>query len=239
MMVSTIAMLLLTAAPAAGASASCPPASLQIRVTDREGKPLTAVHVIVQGAAPREGTTNVAGCISFGNMRAGTYMLRAERESFITLEKEFTVSAGRVTVVSASLSPAPARTIAPGLLANTKVLSIPDLAERHLIGREAVKESPIGCSGATDARLIQIREPLAIHAHREADETLYVVAGQGTLKIGDEEQRVAPGWFSIIPHGAAHSLVRTGKNPLIVVSTLNGQPCARTVAVARAGADRH
>jgi uncharacterized RmlC-like cupin family protein len=113
-----------------------------------------------------------------------------------------------------------------------KVISIPDLAERQLIGREPIKESPLGCSGATEAKLIQVREPLATHAHADADETLYVVAGEGTLKIGDEERRVSPGWFSIIPRGTAHAVARTGRNPIIVVSVLNGQSCAQTVAAA-------
>jgi len=170
-------------------------------------------------------------------MRAGKYMMRAERETFVTLEKEFTVVAQRPTYVMAALSPAPAAPIAraPSMAAGSpRVISIPDLAERQLIGREAIKESPLGCSGATDAKLIQIREPLASHAHADADETLYVVAGDGTLKIGDEERRVSPGWFSIIPRGTAHTLTRTGRNPIIVVSVLNGEACARTVATAAA-----
>ncbi len=232
-----IVAALLTTVPSEGAAtASCRPGSLQIRVTDRSGAPLTAVRISVQGTSAREGKTDAAGCVTFNNMRAGKYMLRAERETFVTLEKEFTVVAQRPTYVMASLSPSPAAAAAARAAApaagSPKVISIPDLAERQLIGREAIKESPLGCSGATDAKLIQIREPLASHAHADADETLYVVAGDGTLKIGDEERRVSPGWFSIIPRGTAHTLTRTGRNPIIVVSVLNGEGCTRTVASA-------
>jgi mannose-6-phosphate isomerase-like protein (cupin superfamily) len=241
-MLHMIFAALLAAAPstgieagAAASTAACRPASLQIRVTDKAGTPLTAVRVTVQGISTREGKTDAAGCVTFDNMRAGRYMLRAERESFITLEKEFTISAERKKAVAASLSPAPEPVrvaAAPVTAGNPKVLSIPDLAERQLIAREPIKESPIGCSGRTDARLIQIREPLASHAHADADETLYVVAGEGTLRIGDEDRRVAPGWFSIIPRGTAHTVTRTGRNPIIVVSVLNGESCARPVMVA-------
>ena len=229
-----IVAALLTAPSAGAATAGCRPASLQIRVTDRSGAPLTAVRVTVQGTSAREGKTDATGCVSFDNMRAGKYMLRAERETFVTLEKEFTVVAQRPTYVMAALSPSPAAIARmPSMTAGSpKVISIPDLAERQLIGREAIKESPLGCSGATEARLIQIREPLALHAHADADETLYVVAGDGTLKIGDEERRVSPGWFSIIPRGTAHTVTRTGRNPIIVLSVLNGESCARTVASA-------
>jgi len=240
MMFHLIAAALLATAPSAAAvPAGCRPASLQIRVTDRSGAPLPAVRVSVQGISTRDGKTDAAGCVSFDNMRAGKYMLRAERDTFVTLEKEFTVVAQRPTYVMAALSPAPAAAIArvPAMAAGSpKVISIPDLAERQLIGREAIKESPLGCSGATDAKLIQIREPLASHAHADADETLYVVAGDGTLKIGDEERRVSPGWFSIIPRGTAHTVTRTGRNPIIVLSVLNGEGCthiATTTASAR------
>ena len=232
-----IAAALLATAPSAGAaSASCRPASLQVRVTDRSGAPLTAVRITVQGISAREGKTDAAGCVTFDNMRAGKYMLRAEREMFVTLEKEFTVVAQRPTYVMTALSPAPMASVAPRApsmaAGSPKVISIPDLAERQLIGREAIKESPLGCSGATEARLIQIREPLASHAHADADETLYVVAGDGTLKIGDEERRVSPGWFSIIPRGTAHAVTRTGRNPIIFVSVLNGEACTRSASLA-------
>jgi mannose-6-phosphate isomerase-like protein (cupin superfamily) len=236
MMLHMVFAALLATAPSEGAAlASCKPASLQIRVTDRSGAPLTAVHVTVQGLSSRQGKTDAAGCVTFDNMRAGKYILRAERDTFVTLEKEFTVVAQRPTTIAAALTPAalPARAAAAIPLSGApKTLSIPDLAERQLIGREAVKESPIGCSGATDARLIQIREPLATHAHADADETLYVVAGEGTLRIGDEDRRVSPGWFSIIPHGTAHAISRSGRNPIILVSVLNGQPCTQTTAMA-------
>lgn len=211
-------------------------ANVEIAVTDREGMPLKAARVTIEGNSARDGVTSALGRVTLPNVRVGTYTLRVERDTYIALEKEFTVRAGRPMTVAASLSaaPPPPRVVS-GPVGTPRVVSIPDLAERQLIGKEAIKESSISCSGAAEARLIQIREPVAAHMHRDADEMLYVVAGEATLKIGDVEQRIAPGWFSMVPRGTAHSLNRKGRNPVILLSMLSGQPCPQVVANASAG----
>ncbi len=61
---------------------------------------------------------------------------------------------------------------------------------------------------------------------------LYVVAGEGTLKLGDVEHRVSPGWFSIVPHGTVQSVSRKGRNSVVLLSVLTGQPCSQIVAPA-------
>ena len=57
------------------------------------------------------------------------------------------------------------------------------------------------------------------------DEIVYVVAGEGTIRIADQSANVAPGSLSVIPRGLAHSFERRGKNPLIMLSMLAGAPC--------------
>jgi mannose-6-phosphate isomerase-like protein (cupin superfamily) len=106
------------------------------------------------------------------------------------------------------------------------MVSIPDLAEEEFIGREPVKETPIGCSGVATARLLQVREPLSAPSRAEADEMLYVVAGDATLRLGEGVQSVTPGWFSIVPRGTEYLLTRRGRNPVILLSVVAGQPCA-------------
>lgn len=236
---SALVLALLAAVPQAPSVATRPvtTASVEIAVTDRAGVPVKWAHVSIDGISEREGETSALGRVTLRNVKAGTYMLRVERATFITLEKEFTVRAGRPVTVAAALSPVPPPPppVARGPVGNPKVLSIPDLAERQLIGRESVKESPISCSGAAEARLIQVREPVTVHSHREADEMLYVVAGEATLKIGEVEQRISPGWFSMVPRGTTHSLIRKGRNPVILLSMLSGQPCPQILAKADAG----
>ena len=109
-----------------------------------------------------------------------------------------------------------------------------DLAERQLAGRSDVKESPIGCSGATGARLIQVVGPLTDEAHGGAEQMLYVVSGEGELTLGGKTERLKPGMFSIIPRGTAYALGRRGRKPVILLSVMGGQPCGSSPAFARA-----
>jgi len=105
-MVATLLLLLFTAGPhSRGASPTCQPGTLQIRVTDRVGKPLGFAHVTIQGAAQREGETNAAGCVTFNELKAGVYLVRVNRDAFITLEKDFRIVRGRRARVVAALSP--------------------------------------------------------------------------------------------------------------------------------------
>jgi mannose-6-phosphate isomerase-like protein (cupin superfamily) len=55
---------------------------------------------------------------------------------------------------------------------------------------------------------------------------LYVVAGEAMVKIGDKEQAVTPGWFSVAPRGTAHGITKRGRNPAILLSITSGQPCS-------------
>lgn len=239
MVAMTLIVLLLTPLQPTSAAQSRRLATLDVRVTDRTGTPVEGARVTAEGPVGREGETSAEGSITFRNVAAGVYRFHVEREGFIGLEKEVTVRAGTVASVEAALSvapappppplppvtapPKPAATLSVG---EPRMLSIPDLAEEEFIGgREPLKENPIGCSGATAARLVQIRDPLATQSHAEADEMLYVVAGDATLRLGEHVQTITPGWFSIVPRGTEYSLTRRGRNPVILLSILAGQPC--------------
>jgi mannose-6-phosphate isomerase-like protein (cupin superfamily) len=104
-------------------------------------------------------------------------------------------------------------------------VSIPAFLDKNFIGRDPLKESVLGCTPDATTRLLQLREPLAEHTHADLDETLYVVAGEGTVRANGESIPVAAGSMSVVPRGVAHSIERRGKNPLIVLSTLSGAPC--------------
>jgi glyoxylate utilization-related uncharacterized protein len=105
------------------------------------------------------------------------------------------------------------------------MLSIPDLAEHSLSGKDALKVFPIGCSGASLSRLIVLRDAIPSGANNDAEETLYLVAGEATLTLGGKEQPITPGWFTIVPRGTNYALGRKGKNPAIILSTVYGRPC--------------
>jgi len=230
--------------PAAPAKAAPPkPApglTLSIEVTDRQGAVLPGVAVAVAGPAERSGATSEKGSILFRTMRAGTYRLRFEHEDFVTLEREVVMRAGQPATVTVALTPAPEpppppeplpapeppgpaprepRDVAP------RTLSIPDFLDKNLIAGEPHRVIVLGCAEGGTARLLQIRDPLDDQEHADLDELLYIVAGAGTLNMGSQETKVGPGFFALVPRGVRHSLRRQGRNPLIAMSVLAGEPC--------------
>ncbi len=76
------------------------------------------------------------------------------------------------------------------------------------------------------ALLWQIRDPWTNREHESADVTVYVLAGEGTLKLGDRDVNVTNGSFAVVPRGTSYGLTRRGRNPLIVLAVLSGAPCA-------------
>jgi mannose-6-phosphate isomerase-like protein (cupin superfamily) len=76
------------------------------------------------------------------------------------------------------------------------------------------------------ALLWQIREPWNGRKHGGADTMLYVVGGEGRMKLAEKEYTVAAGAFVVVPRGTTYSLSRSGRNPLIVLAVLSGAPCA-------------
>jgi mannose-6-phosphate isomerase-like protein (cupin superfamily) len=233
-----------TAAPAPRAQTPRRPATgsatLQVRVTDRSGAPAANVQVTAEGPVSREGMTDDNGQLQFRTMTSGTYRLRASAEPFITLEKEVAVRATNNAPVELSLSPAPpppAPPEPPPAPANTaaatptaaagdaRVLSIADLAENSLSGREAVKTVPVACSGLDNTQMIVLRETLRTEAADNVDRMLYVVAGEAMLSMEGRDQPISSGWYAMVPRGTAHTLTRRGRNPAIVLMTAGGEPC--------------
>jgi hypothetical protein len=169
------------------------------------------------------------------DLKDGVYRLRCEHEGFVTLEREFTVRSGVYGQIEVVLNPAPPpapkpapeppppAAIPPG--GRPMTLSVVDYLDRNLIGREPLKESILACNPLETVRLLQMREGVAQHVHQGGDEVIYVVAGEGTVRIGETPTPVRAGSLVVVTNGLGHALERGGKNPLIVVSTLIGAPC--------------
>jgi len=104
-------------------------------------------------------------------------------------------------------------------------MSIPDFVDKNFIGRDPMKESILACKPRETVRLLQMRDSLATHVHDGVDEIIYVVAGDGSMKIGNDESPIHAGSLVFVPNGDNHSIGRKGKNPLIVISTLVGTSC--------------
>jgi hypothetical protein len=171
--------------------------------------------------------------------------VRFSKEGFITFERELTWRAGTAGpefAVTLNRAPEPPPAPAPPPPApekkkepapslpppgTPKSLSLLDFIEKNFIStREPQKENLVGCSGVGQAMLWQIRDPWTGREHVSADAMIYVVAGDGTLRMGDREVNLTNGSFAVVPRGTSYGFTRRGRNPLIVLAVLAGAPCA-------------
>jgi hypothetical protein len=222
------------------AQKTAPRLSVDVEVTDQSGTPLAGVTVEATGPVERDGTTDDKGTLRLANLRPGTYRLRFEHPKYLTLEREVTIASGTrtptvdVTLDAAPEPPAPAPTPpAPKPeperpVGEVKTLNVTSFIERNFIGRnEPQKISILGCTGYSITQLLQIREPLENREHADADETLFVVAGEGTMKMNGRDQSLEPNGLVVIPRGTKYALERRGRNPTILLSVLSGPPCTQ------------
>jgi mannose-6-phosphate isomerase-like protein (cupin superfamily) len=108
------------------------------------------------------------------------------------------------------------------------VVSIQSLAEKSLGGRDPVKTVAIGCSGASRAQLVVVRQTLDTNAHEDTDEMIYLVAGEATLTMpGRKDQALTPSWFSLVPRGTSYKVTQKGRNPAVLLTMVSGEPCLR------------
>jgi hypothetical protein len=212
-------------------------------ITSNTGSPIEGVTVTVMGPVDREVKSPASGPTRITGLRAGTYRVRFTHDDFITFEKEIVWRAGTAAPeMSVTLNPAPeapappppppaapkpepaaAKLPPPG---TPKTMPLIDYIEKNLIsGREPQKQSLLGCSGMGQALLWQVRDPWTGRQHDEADGMIYVIAGEGSLRLGDRDVRVTNGSFAVVPRGTAYGFTRSGRNPLIVLAVLSGAPC--------------
>ena len=205
-----------------------------ILVSDPAGQPLTGVKVTLDGPAQRSQTTE-AGRIAFENLPAGTYHVRFERDGFETLDRDVVARGARPIDVKVTLVPAPKPVplppppppAAPTVDAKAVVLDMPALIEKNYVGRASGKVSSLACAAGGDATLIQINDPLTDQRHADADEFVYVIAGQGTARLGEREETLRAGMFVLIPRGLPHTLTRSGRSPLVMLAMRAGEHCAQ------------
>jgi quercetin dioxygenase-like cupin family protein len=205
-------------------------ATLAIFVTDSAGVPVPNVAVTLEGPASRA-TRTEGGRIALEALPVGRYTLRFEREGFVTLERELSATAGKPVEVKVTLKPLPApppppvEKPKPAVDAKPAVFDVPDVIEKEFVGRAPERITPLACGSEGTATLIQLNQPLAEHTHAEADEFLYVVAGEGSASVNGRQQKLNAGILVFVPRGMPHALAATGRNPVIVLSTRAGEGC--------------
>lgn len=213
--------------------------TLSITATDGKGAPLTGVAVRATGSVDREGSTEAGGMLRLEGLRSGPYRLRFTRDGFVTLERDIVVPAGQRSLEQhvmlsvadrpAAPAPPPPEPAKPPALpppGKPVTLSLPDHIERNFIaGSQPQKISQVACSGLVQTVLWQIREPWENRRHPGADAMLYVIGGEGSLALDGREVPLQAGTFASVPRGTTYGFTRRGRNPLIVLATLAGEPC--------------
>jgi hypothetical protein len=210
-------------------------ATLAIFVTDPTGAPLNAVKVIVEGPTSRT-TRTERGRVAIEELPAGAYKLRFELDGFVPLERELTARAGKPIDVKVTLNPAPKpppppEPVAPPRPPEIKVdpaaIDIPVFLEKNYVGRGGGKSSPLACATGATAVLLQMREPVDLHNHDEADEFVYVVAGEGISRVAGTDHKLQAGMLLMVPRSVPHSFTARGRNPLVIMSIKAGHSCPK------------
>jgi mannose-6-phosphate isomerase-like protein (cupin superfamily) len=216
------------------------PVTLVIMVTDQAGAPLTNARVTVQGPVSRDARTE-QGRMVFEGLPSGTYKLTFDLEGFVKAEKDVTAKGSAPIDVKMALTPVPEpppppkpappplKPVAPVVDAEPVLIDVPSFIEKNFIGRAAGKTSPLACASGGEATLLQIREPVAEHTHQDADEYLYVIAGEGAARAGKIQESLHAGVFMLVPRGVPHVLTATGRSPLVVISIKAGEHCSPPV----------
>jgi mannose-6-phosphate isomerase-like protein (cupin superfamily) len=214
-----------------------PSTTAAITVTDLSGAPLSEARVVLTGSLDRSGSTAPNGTVKFDGLRPGTFRIRFEKEGYVLLERELEVRAGQAPPdVSVALTPAPkvdpppapepakpAPLPPPG---KALTVNVPDFLERNFItNTQPQKISDVGCSGLAHTVLWQVREPWENRSHEISDVLLYVVGGEGTVRVGASDLAVEAGSFAQIPRATPYSITRRGRNPIILLATIVGEPC--------------
>jgi mannose-6-phosphate isomerase-like protein (cupin superfamily) len=207
-------------------------ATFAVFVADSAGAAMPGVLVSVEGPAQRSARTE-GGRIAFEGLPAGSYRLRFEHEGFITLEREVTARSGAPIDVKVTLKPLPAPPPPPPSVeppkptvdAKPAIFDVPSVFEKEVVGRAGGKTTPLACSDASTATLIQVKDPVPQHAHDDADEYLYVIGGEGSAHVAGREERLKAGVLLFVPRTVPHAFTARGRSPLVLVSTRAGDGC--------------
>ena len=81
------------------------------------------------------------------------------------------------------------------------MFDVPGVIEKEFVGRGAGKTTPLVCGNDGNATLIQLNQPLQQHSHDDADEFIYVVAGEGAASLQGTSQKLKAGTLLFVPRG--------------------------------------
>ena len=66
--------------------------------------------------------------------------------------------------------------------------------------------------------IVFVKRFVPLHKHVLHTETIYILEGNGVMRLGDEEFEIGPGDYIKVPEGTAHSVKTTSTMPLKALS---------------------
>ncbi|WP_028926893.1 cupin domain-containing protein [Pseudonocardia acaciae] len=91
----------------------------------------------------------------------------------------------------------------------------------------AVKARTEDTEGRFSLLEVVVAQEIPRHVHHEADEAIYVLAGELTVEFSDRVHTASAGQFVLLPHGVPHAL-RPGSTPpprVLQISSPGGWEC--------------
>jgi len=70
---------------------------------------------------------------------------------------------------------------------------------------------------ALTIRLLRVTAPIALHRHRESEETLYLIAGEGLLHLASGDRALRAGDLVVLPRATPHGFTPTGPEPAVIL----------------------
>ena len=162
------------------------PAAFAVFVSDPSGAPITDVKVTVTGRAEKSGMTE-GGRIAFEELPVGKYHFTFEKDGYDPVEQDVTGRRGAPVDVKVTMTPAPKPVPPPPLPtpeprpavnAHVVVLDMPAFIEKNYVGKSSGQTTPMACGDGGSATLVQANDSIAEHTHADADEFIYVIAGE-------------------------------------------------------------
>jgi len=216
-----------------GGAARTGPVTFTVMVTDPSGAPVTDVRVTMTGPVGRSGRTE-GGRLVFEDLPAGEYQFKFEKPGFDPADQAATGRGSKPIPVNVTMKPIPPPPPPPPVAAPPPptnhndakfvVLDMPAFVEKNFVGKASGKTTQMACGVGGSTTLIQVNEPIAEHVHADADEFIYVLAGEGTLQLSDRSEPLGSGVFLMIPRGVSHAFA-IKKKPLVMFSTRAGEKC--------------
>jgi len=92
--------------------------------------------------------------------------------------------------------------------------TLDELVSRHpLDATTNIRADELDRTAGASIHLVQVRGGETPHRHRQHDLAITVLRGEGVLTLDGATRRLEAGDVAVIPRGAAHHFVRTGKAP--------------------------